>query len=141
VDQDTAAERTRLGRRKQPFQLALPETSSESARDEDGLAFVRDAAALELGDRRGERLLPRILLRSRQRESRRLDDHRRSTAALRDHVERRPRERKAKCVSNGCRYIHHLIGRRWGLEDDVLVVDRDEHDTRAREQWNATQAA
>ena len=80
VDDDSPAERPGLRRGENAFEVALAEPASEPARHEDGLAFVRHAAALELRHGHGDRRLPSVLRCAGQRERRRLDEDRRSSA-------------------------------------------------------------
>ena len=62
VHDKLAVERAGLGRRKQqPDEVANTRAASEPTGDEDCLPLVRDPQPLELGDRRGERLLPGVL--------------------------------------------------------------------------------
>ena len=135
VDEHATAVLARLGRRQQPLELALAELPGEATRDEDGLAVVGHAERRELGEHGRERLLPRVDLRSRNRERRRFDDDGDAGPSPGEVGQGRTGEWKAKRIANGSRDVDGGRGRRRS-EDDVLVVDRDVDDPRAREQRN-----
>ena len=140
VDDDLAAERARLGRRKKPLELLPPDPPREPTCDEEGDVLVRDAEALELVENGRERLRSRIALRSRQRERRRLDDDRDVSAAPRELGERRTREREGEGVSHRGGNVDNARGRwRWA-QDHVVGADRDGDDPRARQERHATQS-
>ncbi len=82
VDDDPPAERPGLWRGENAFEVALAEAAPEPARHEDRLALVRDPAALELRHGHGDRRLPGVLRGAGQRERRRLDEDRCSSARV-----------------------------------------------------------
>jgi hypothetical protein len=62
VHDDVSAKRPRLWRGQEALELALPETPTESTRDEDRLLLVVDPGLLERRDDRGKSILPRVEL-------------------------------------------------------------------------------
>ena len=138
MDDDLAAECARLGRRKEPLELLSPDPSREPSCDEERDVLVSDAVALELVENRRERERPRIDLRSRQRECRRLDDDRDVHASARERGERRTGERERECVSHGGGHVDHARGRGRWAQDHVVGADRDGDDPRAREERDAS---
>ncbi len=92
-------------------------------------------SAVSSVEHRRERLLPRVDLRSRNRERRRLDHDGDAGPSPGEVGQGRAGEWKAKRIANGSGDVDGVRGRRRS-EDDVLVVDRDVDDPRAREQRN-----
>jgi hypothetical protein len=140
VHEDASAERSRPRWGEKTLEVPLAQAAPEAPRDEDRLALVGDAAALEFVDRRRDRLLPGVVRCAGKWERRRLDDDRGLPSACADFIERRPREREPQRVPDGGTHVYDLLGWRRGSQDDVLVAGRDEDDARAREERNATHA-
>ena len=138
VDDDPPAERPRLWRGEDAFEVALAEPPPEPARHEDRLALVRYPAALELRDRHRDGRLTSVLRRAGQRERRRLDEDRCSSAWCDERVQPTAGERKAECIADGCLHVDDPPGRGGRTKDDVVVARRNEDDTRPRKQRNAT---
>ena len=89
-----------LRRRQQALELAPPESTAETARDEDRLPLVGDAERRQLVEHGRERLGSRIDLRAGQRERGGLDDDGDATAFRHQVLERRARERKAQRIAH-----------------------------------------
>ena len=137
VHHDPAVELACLRRRKEPLEVALGETAAEPSCDEDRLAFVGHAAALQLLDRRCDRRLAGVLRRARQRQRRGLDEDRRPSATRRQAFERGTGQREAERVANRGGGVDHPLGRRRRPKNDIVVTGRHQHDARAGEQRNA----
>jgi len=138
VDDDPASKRPRLGRRKQPFQIAPAELPRESAGHQDRLALVPDTARRQLVEDGRQRFAARIRLSARKRESRGLYDDRHPRGGGQPQLgERLLVEREAEGVSD--RRPHVDDPRRWcgRLQEDVVVTERDVDDARAGEQRDA----
>jgi hypothetical protein len=132
VEEEEAAEGAHERRREeQAREIAGSGAPPETGRDEDRLPVIRDAAAVELSDRRGDRVAPRVVRDVRQRECGRLDHDRRATSAAGRGGERRAREWEPERVPHGGPDVHDLVRWRRRAEDDVVVGHRDEDDTRA----------
>ena len=123
MDADLAAECARLGRRQEPLELLSPDPSRESSCDEERDVLVGDAVVLELVENRRERERPRIDLRSRQWECRRLDDDRDVHASARERGERGPGEGIGECVSHRGSHVDHACGRGRWAQDHVVGAD------------------
>ena len=94
VDDHAAPEApAELGRHEQA-DLARRRPPQQAARDED--RHLRDAEPLELVDDGRDRVVPRPVLRRRDRQRRLLDHDRRGAAARDEPLERLARERKAR---------------------------------------------
>jgi hypothetical protein len=109
---DVAVKASREVRRDERLELIVPGAAGKAARNEQRLVAGRDAQPLELPDRRRDRGLPRVPLRSRQRQVRWLDDDRRPHAARQEGFERLTCEREAQRVPHRRADIRDRIPRR-----------------------------
>ena len=137
VDDHAPAEVPCLRRRQQALELASPESTAETAGDEDRLPLARDAERRQLVEHGRERLGSRIDLRAGQRERSGLDHDGDATAFRHQFLERRARERKAQRIAHRRLDVDDARRRSGRVHDHVLVADRDVDDARAGEDRDA----
>ena len=126
VNGDLAAECAGPVRPQEQLELAAAGATAEAAGDEDGVPLARDAVQLELVEDGGEDVPARVLLDGGQREPRRLHDDRRPTAARRDGLEGRPRQRVAERLGDRGADVHEGVERR-RRRDEHRVVGKGDH--------------
>ena len=98
--------------RDEARELIVTRAAREAAGDEQRLVPALDPEPLELFDRSGDRLLPRIALRPGKRQRGRLDEDRRSSASARDErLERLAGEGKPQRVANRRAHVRDPTGR------------------------------
>ena len=105
VDHDPPTKRSSLGRGQEAFELVPPGPAAKPARDEQGDASVRYSEPVELVEDGRERGLPRIRLRARHGQRRRLDHDGHARVARDQPLERQALEWKRQCVANRRRDI------------------------------------
>ena len=137
VDDHAPAEVPCLRRRQQALELASPESTAETAGDEDRLTLVGDAERRQLVEHGRERVGSRIDLRAGQRERSGLDHDGDATAFRHQSLERRARERKAQRIPHRRLDVDDARRRSGRVHDHVLVADRDVDDARAGENRDA----
>ena len=94
------------------LELAGTHLPAEPAGDENRLTLQRNADALELGDRRGQRVLARIADGARNRKLGRLDDDGRAPAAGRELLEGTPGEREPQRLAHSRADVRERLGGR-----------------------------
>ena len=134
---DSPVEAARERRGDEVLQVALAGPARQAGGDEDRLVGDGDAAALELVDRRRDRLAPRVALGGRERERRRLDDDRRAAAAPCERLERLAGEREPQRLAHGGADVHDPGVGRGRAEHDRVVRRGDDDEPRAREERDA----
>ena len=137
VDDHAPAEVPCLRRRQQALELASPESTAETAGDEDRLPLAGDAECRQLVEHGRERIGSRIDLRAGQRERSGLDHDGDATAFRHQFLERRARERKAQRITHRRLDVDDARRRSGRVHDHVLVADRDVDDARAGENRDA----
>jgi hypothetical protein len=121
----------------EPLELAALRAAHQAHRHEQRLPLHRDAGAFQLGRRGGERILARVVERSRERQRRRLDDDRRPPAAGHQRLERLAREREAERVAHRRAHVRNPLAGRRRSQHDRVVGHVDHGQARAEQQRDA----
>jgi hypothetical protein len=143
VDHHPAAEAPGERRRDDPelLEVALAEPSRKSSRNEQGLVLDRDAGSPELIDDGADRRSPRVVLRGRDRQRRRLDHDRGAPPRPCEGLERLAGEGKAERVSDGRADVPDCLAGRPRPQDDCVVRRVHDRQPRPREHGDARQGS
>ncbi len=103
------------------FEISMAGAPSETAGHEERLPFERRPGAVELRHRRRDRRSPRVVHRTGDRQSRRLDDDRGTAATRNERLDGLAREREAQRVANRGRHVRDRLPGRRRSEHDVVL--------------------
>ena len=131
VDLNASVEAAGKLGRNEPFDVAPSGAAREARGYEERLPLARNPAPLELGNRRGDRVLARIARAARDGQRRSLDQDGRAAAARGERLERLARQRKPQRILHGCTDVRERAARRGRAEDERAVRRIDERDARA----------